>query len=138
MTAPGFPLALMVPVREEKWRELGLILKFLSNPRAQSSVTTYRGYKAAAWTCAVHLNINGRNQSENWACDGGGNHLCLSFVFILCFVSLPSLGEMDLQILSKIRARYPGATINNEVIEPSADQISKYKGIFTLYKLNLH
>ncbi|NWV26731.1 HNMTA methyltransferase, partial [Origma solitaria] len=36
-------------------------------------------------------------------------------------------GEMDLQILSKIRARYPRVTINNEVIEPSADQISKYK-----------
>ncbi|NXT61238.1 HNMT methyltransferase, partial [Chaetops frenatus] len=36
-------------------------------------------------------------------------------------------GEIDLQILSKIRARYPGATINNDVIEPSADQISKYK-----------
>ncbi|NWZ11227.1 HNMT methyltransferase, partial [Agelaius phoeniceus] len=36
-------------------------------------------------------------------------------------------GEMDLQILSKIRARYPGVTINNDVIEPSADQISKYK-----------
>ncbi|NXM93746.1 HNMT methyltransferase, partial [Sylvia borin] len=36
-------------------------------------------------------------------------------------------GEIDLQILSKIRARYPGVTINNDVIEPSADQISKYK-----------
>lgn len=36
-------------------------------------------------------------------------------------------GEMDLQILSKIQARYPGVTINNDVIEPSADQISKYK-----------
>ncbi|NXT98183.1 HNMT methyltransferase, partial [Buphagus erythrorhynchus] len=36
-------------------------------------------------------------------------------------------GEMDLQILSKIRARYPGVTINNDVIEPSASQISKYK-----------
>ncbi|NXQ32209.1 HNMTA methyltransferase, partial [Alaudala cheleensis] len=36
-------------------------------------------------------------------------------------------GEMDLQILSKIRARYPGVTINNDVIEPSADQISMYK-----------
>ncbi|XP_063257063.1 histamine N-methyltransferase-like [Prinia subflava] len=36
-------------------------------------------------------------------------------------------GEMDLQILSKIRARYPEVTINNDVIEPSADQISKYK-----------
>ncbi|NXP44866.1 HNMT methyltransferase, partial [Heliornis fulica] len=36
-------------------------------------------------------------------------------------------GEIDLEILSKVQARYPGVTINNEVIEPSADQISKYK-----------
>ncbi|XP_027512122.1 histamine N-methyltransferase-like isoform X3 [Corapipo altera] len=36
-------------------------------------------------------------------------------------------GEMDLLILSKVQARYPGVSINNEVIEPSADQISKYK-----------
>ncbi|KAM9629650.1 histamine N-methyltransferase isoform 1-T3 [Morphnus guianensis] len=36
-------------------------------------------------------------------------------------------GEIDLLILSKLQARYPGVTINNDVIEPSADQISKYK-----------
>ncbi|NXQ82627.1 HNMT methyltransferase, partial [Nyctibius grandis] len=36
-------------------------------------------------------------------------------------------GEMDLLILSKVQARYPGVTINNDVIDPSADQISKYK-----------
>ncbi|NWI51218.1 HNMT methyltransferase, partial [Calyptomena viridis] len=36
-------------------------------------------------------------------------------------------GEMDLLILSKLQARYPGVTINNDVVEPSADQISKYK-----------
>ncbi|NWU88423.1 HNMT methyltransferase, partial [Upupa epops] len=36
-------------------------------------------------------------------------------------------GETDLLILSKIRARYPGVTINNEVIEPNAEQILKYK-----------
>ncbi|XP_009810548.2 histamine N-methyltransferase [Gavia stellata] len=36
-------------------------------------------------------------------------------------------GEIDLLILSKVQARYPGITINNDVIEPSADQISKYK-----------
>ncbi|NWH74309.1 HNMT methyltransferase, partial [Piaya cayana] len=36
-------------------------------------------------------------------------------------------GEIDLQILSKVQARYPGVTINNDVIEPSADQIFKYK-----------
>ncbi|NWX42984.1 HNMT methyltransferase, partial [Steatornis caripensis] len=36
-------------------------------------------------------------------------------------------GEIDLLILLKVQARYPGVTINNAVIEPSADQISKYK-----------
>ncbi|NXN26762.1 HNMT methyltransferase, partial [Nycticryphes semicollaris] len=36
-------------------------------------------------------------------------------------------GEIDLLILSKVQARYPGVTINTDVVEPSADQISKYK-----------
>ncbi|NXV99105.1 HNMT methyltransferase, partial [Fregetta grallaria] len=36
-------------------------------------------------------------------------------------------GEIDLLILSKVQARYPRVTINNDVIEPSADQIFKYK-----------
>ncbi|NWS68861.1 HNMT methyltransferase, partial [Crotophaga sulcirostris] len=36
-------------------------------------------------------------------------------------------GEIDLLILSEVQARYPGVTINNDVIEPSADQIIKYK-----------
>ncbi|NXU23890.1 HNMT methyltransferase, partial [Thalassarche chlororhynchos] len=36
-------------------------------------------------------------------------------------------GEIDLLILSKVQARYPGITINNDVIEPNADQIFKYK-----------
>ncbi|NWR57574.1 HNMT methyltransferase, partial [Bucorvus abyssinicus] len=36
-------------------------------------------------------------------------------------------GEIDLLILSKVQARYPGVTINNDVIEPSAEQILKYK-----------
>ncbi|XP_062434537.1 histamine N-methyltransferase-like isoform X2 [Rhea pennata] len=36
-------------------------------------------------------------------------------------------GEIDLLMLSKVRARYPGVTINNEVIEPSAEQIFSYK-----------
>ncbi|NWY54398.1 HNMT methyltransferase, partial [Chionis minor] len=36
-------------------------------------------------------------------------------------------GEIDLLILSKVQARYPGVTINNDVIEPSAEQVSKYK-----------
>ncbi|KFV82608.1 Histamine N-methyltransferase [Struthio camelus australis] len=36
-------------------------------------------------------------------------------------------GEIDLLMLSKVQARYPGVTINNEVIEPSAEQIFSYK-----------
>uniref|UniRef100_A0A8C9FFG3 Histamine N-methyltransferase n=1 Tax=Pavo cristatus TaxID=9049 RepID=A0A8C9FFG3_PAVCR len=36
-------------------------------------------------------------------------------------------GEIDLQIISAVQASYPGVAINNEVIEPSADQILKYK-----------
>uniref|UniRef100_A0A2K6G7K8 Histamine N-methyltransferase n=1 Tax=Propithecus coquereli TaxID=379532 RepID=A0A2K6G7K8_PROCO len=36
-------------------------------------------------------------------------------------------GEIDLPILSKVQAQYPGVHINNEVVEPSAEQIAKYK-----------
>ncbi|XP_049745209.1 histamine N-methyltransferase [Loxodonta africana] len=36
-------------------------------------------------------------------------------------------GEIDLQILSKVQTKYPGIHINNEVVEPNAEQIAKYK-----------
>ncbi|NWJ02035.1 HNMTA methyltransferase, partial [Crypturellus undulatus] len=36
-------------------------------------------------------------------------------------------GEIDLMMLSKVRARYPGIPINNEVIDPNAEQIFSYK-----------
>ncbi|KAM4626545.1 histamine N-methyltransferase isoform 1-T2 [Discoglossus pictus] len=36
-------------------------------------------------------------------------------------------GEIDLQMLSKIQARYPRVLINNNIIEPSAEQILSYK-----------
>ncbi|XP_033087535.1 histamine N-methyltransferase isoform X3 [Trachypithecus francoisi] len=36
-------------------------------------------------------------------------------------------GEIDLQIVSRVQAQYPGVCINNEVVEPSAEQIAKYK-----------
>nr|XP_004651868.1 histamine N-methyltransferase [Jaculus jaculus]XP_045003491.1 histamine N-methyltransferase [Jaculus jaculus] len=36
-------------------------------------------------------------------------------------------GEIDLQILSKVQAQFPGVCINNEIVEPSAEQIAKYK-----------
>ncbi|OWJ99776.1 HNMT, partial [Cervus elaphus hippelaphus] len=35
--------------------------------------------------------------------------------------------EIDLEILSKVQAQYPGVHIINEVVEPSAEQITKYK-----------
>uniref|UniRef100_A0A8C8R7E6 Histamine N-methyltransferase n=1 Tax=Pelusios castaneus TaxID=367368 RepID=A0A8C8R7E6_9SAUR len=36
-------------------------------------------------------------------------------------------GEIDLQILAEVQAKYPGVAINNEVIEPSGEQILSYK-----------
>ncbi|XP_007944236.1 histamine N-methyltransferase [Orycteropus afer afer] len=36
-------------------------------------------------------------------------------------------GEIDLQILSEVQAQYSGIHIKNEVVEPSAEQITKYK-----------
>lgn len=36
-------------------------------------------------------------------------------------------GEIDLQMLSHIQAKNPGVTINNDVVEPSSEQILKYK-----------
>ncbi|XP_049629721.1 histamine N-methyltransferase [Suncus etruscus] len=36
-------------------------------------------------------------------------------------------GEIDLQIISKVRAQYPAMHIKSEVIEPSVEQIAKYK-----------
>uniref|UniRef100_A0A2K5L2I6 Histamine N-methyltransferase n=1 Tax=Cercocebus atys TaxID=9531 RepID=A0A2K5L2I6_CERAT len=39
-------------------------------------------------------------------------------------------GEIDLQIVSKVQAQYPRVCINNEVVEPSAEQIAKYKMLY--------
>ncbi|XP_061464879.1 histamine N-methyltransferase isoform X2 [Rhineura floridana] len=36
-------------------------------------------------------------------------------------------GEIDLQILTKLQAKYPGVVIHNDVVEPSAEQIIAYK-----------
>ncbi|XP_056390164.1 histamine N-methyltransferase isoform X3 [Hyla sarda] len=36
-------------------------------------------------------------------------------------------GEIDLQMFSKIQARYPGVPINSDIIEPSPEQILSYK-----------
>ncbi|CAH2305419.1 histamine N-methyltransferase [Pelobates cultripes] len=36
-------------------------------------------------------------------------------------------GEIDLQMISKIQVRYPGIQVNNNIVEPSPEQILSYK-----------
>lgn len=38
------------------------------------------------------------------------------------------VGEIDLEILSELHSRHPGASVDNEVVEPSAQQLQDYKG----------
>lgn len=38
------------------------------------------------------------------------------------------VGEIDLEILSELHSRHPGAWLDNEVVEPSAQQLHDYKG----------
>ncbi|MEE6489108.1 hypothetical protein FKM82_015492 [Ascaphus truei] len=40
-------------------------------------------------------------------------------------------GEMDLHIVLKIQAKYPDVPINNEVIEPSSEQLEIYKELLS-------
>lgn len=42
-----------------------------------------------------------------------------------------SVGKIDLEILSELHSRHPGASVDNEVVEPSAQQLRNYKGIDT-------
>ncbi|XP_041807211.1 histamine N-methyltransferase-like isoform X2 [Chelmon rostratus] len=36
-------------------------------------------------------------------------------------------GEIDLEMLSELRLKHPGVTVDNEVVEPSAQQLHKYR-----------
>nr|XP_046260170.1 histamine N-methyltransferase [Scatophagus argus] len=36
-------------------------------------------------------------------------------------------GEIDLEMLSELRLKHPGVTVDNEVVEPSAQQLHNYK-----------
>ncbi|KAK6485160.1 histamine N-methyltransferase-like isoform X1 [Huso huso] len=36
-------------------------------------------------------------------------------------------GAVDLQMLSKLQLKHPGASVNNEIVEPSSEQIHNYK-----------
>lgn len=44
------------------------------------------------------------------------------------------LGEIDLEILTQLRAKHPDTRVAKEVVEPSGDMLYKYKG----YTLALH
>lgn len=39
-----------------------------------------------------------------------------------------SVGEIDLEMLSKLRLKHPGVLVDNEVVEPSSQQLHNYKG----------
>lgn len=42
------------------------------------------------------------------------------------------LGEIDLEMLSELHKKHPGVTVDNEVVEPSRQQLYNYKGtVFT-------
>uniref|UniRef100_A0A667Z2W4 Histamine N-methyltransferase n=1 Tax=Myripristis murdjan TaxID=586833 RepID=A0A667Z2W4_9TELE len=38
-------------------------------------------------------------------------------------------GEIDLEILSQLRLKHPGVTVDNEVVEPSSQQIQSYRAL---------
>lgn len=38
------------------------------------------------------------------------------------------VGEIDLEMLSVLRSKHPGVAVDNEVLEPSAQQLHNYKG----------
>lgn len=60
---------------------------------------------------------------------------------------LVPVGEIDLEMLSALRMKHPGVTVDNEVVEPSPQQLHNYKGtvfigthshIFSILLLNNH
>lgn len=54
-----------------------------------------------------------------------------NFVFQIKSVPVP-LGEIDLEMLSELHKKHPGVTVDNEVVEPSRQQLYNYKGtVFT-------
>lgn len=48
----------------------------------------------------------------------------------VCFQNknLVPAGEIDLEILSELHMKHPGVTVDNEVVEPSSQQLHNYRG----------
>lgn len=38
------------------------------------------------------------------------------------------VGDIDLEMLSELRLKHPGVTVDNDVVEPSAQQLHNYRG----------
>ncbi|KAM9709581.1 histamine N-methyltransferase-like [Menidia menidia] len=46
-------------------------------------------------------------------------------------------GEIDLEMLSELRQKHPGVTVDNEVVEPSSQQLHNYKVLVSQKKADL-
>lgn len=46
---------------------------------------------------------------------------------------LVPVGEIDLEMLSELRLKHPEVTVDNEVVEPSAQQLHNYRGTAYTY-----
>ncbi|XP_072253393.1 histamine N-methyltransferase [Leuresthes tenuis] len=46
-------------------------------------------------------------------------------------------GEIDLEMLSELRQKHPGVTVENEVVEPSSQQLHNYKVLVSQKKTDL-
>lgn len=56
---------------------------------------------------------------------GGQNFICKPFSKKTVLVPV---GEIDLEMLSQLRLKHPGVTVDNEVVEPSGQQLHSYRG----------
>ncbi|XP_042299828.1 histamine N-methyltransferase-like isoform X2 [Sceloporus undulatus] len=86
----------------------GIISRFFQHDKRHSITTVSPGNKTEV--LRGHMESIGDGKSQiNVLSVGGGS------------------GEIDLQILTKVQVNYPGAVIHNDVIEPSAEQITCYQ-----------
>ena len=52
------------------------------------------------------------------------------FIGCLCFSDVPTLtGEVDLEMFSELRLKHLAVTVDNQVVEPIAQQLHLYKGM---------
>lgn len=47
-------------------------------------------------------------------------------------------GEIDLEMLSELHKKHPEVVVDNEVVEPSSQQLHNYKGTCSLTLYRMH